>query len=114
MSRTFENQDLTGAVFRQVNLQGAKFDDVNLQGAAIRNANLSNLAIEDAFVRGMTVFGFDVGALIEAELDRRDPERLRLRMVDRHDPESVRAVMARLDNVRAAFRERLSAAAPLC
>jgi len=112
MSETFENRDLSGAVFRGVNLQGAVFDDVNLAGVTINNANLGGLTIENSGIRGMTIFGFRVHELIEAELDRRDPERMRLRMADRHDPEIVQAVMARLDEVRGAFRETLRAADP--
>jgi hypothetical protein len=83
------------------------FDDVNLERASIRNANMRNFSIENAFIEGMTVFGFRVDQLIEAELDRRDPERVRLRMSDPHDPAKVRASMARLDEVRAGFCETL-------
>jgi hypothetical protein len=111
MSETFENQNLGGAVFRNVNLGGAIFDDVNLAGATINSANLGGVRIENAGIRGMTIFGIRVDELIEAELDRRDPERARLRMKDRHDPETVRAVMARLDEVRAGFGVTLRAAA---
>ena len=112
MSETFENRDLSGAEFRHTNLRGATFRDVNLESAVIHNANLKDLAIEDAYIKGLSVFGFDVEELIGAELDRRDPEWVRLRMADRHDPKIVRAVMARLDQVRDVFRETLRAAKP--
>lgn len=103
MNETFENRDLAGAVFRNVNLYKAIFDDVNLGEATIRNANLRNVSIADANVQGLTIFGIRIDRLIEAELDRLDPERVRLRMADPHDPESVRAVMGRLDEVRSQF-----------
>ena len=123
MGETFEDRDLSGSVFRNtrlahsifdavdlgevtlhnVNLGFARFDDVNLGGAVIRNANLGGLKIEDAFIGGMTVFGFHVDELIEAELDRCDPERARLRMADLYSPECVRQVLHRLDEVRAGF-----------
>lgn len=109
MSQTFEHCDMAGSVFRDVNLGGAVFEDVNLAGATIRNANLEGMRIEDANIDGLTVFGFRVDALIEAELDRRDPERARLKMRDPYDPEAVREVMARLEELRAAFRQRLRA-----
>lgn len=110
MGEIFENRDLTGAVFRNANLQAAVFNDVNLADANIRNASVANLSIGNCYIKGMTVEGFRVDEMIEAELDRRDPERARLRMSDPHDPECVRAVMARLDEVRAEFCEMLRAA----
>jgi hypothetical protein len=91
-------------LFRAVNLQRAVFDDVNLAEVRIRNGFLAGLSIEDSFVGGLTVNGFRVDLLIEAELDRRDPERIRLRMTDTADPECVRAVLNRLDVVREEFR----------
>lgn len=112
MSATFENRDLSGAVFRRVNLAGAVFDDVDLGGATIRGANLRGLTIEDSGIRGLTIFGIQVDELIEAELDRRDPVRVHLRMSDRHDPDTVRAVMVRLDEERSRFRCLLRSTIP--
>ena len=109
MSQIFEHCDMAGSVFRDVNLGGATFEDVNLAGATIRNANLEGLRIEDANIKGLTVFGFRVDELLQAELDRRDPERARLKMRDLCDPEAVREVMARVEELRAAFRQRLRA-----
>jgi uncharacterized protein YjbI with pentapeptide repeats len=109
VSETFENRDMAGAVFRNVNLHRATFDDVNLEGASIRIANLKDFSIDDAYIEGLTIYGLRVDQLVEAELDRRDPERLRLRMADPHDPDSVLAVMKRLDEVRGQFRQTLRA-----
>jgi hypothetical protein len=110
MGETFERRDLSGAVFRDVDLHKALFEDVNLGEATIRNAYLKDLSIEDAYIGGLTINGIRVDELIEAELDRRDPERVRLRMSDSHNPEEVRAVVERLDEVRARFSEALRAA----
>jgi hypothetical protein len=107
MNETFENQNLSGATFHNVNLQEARFEDVNLSGASICNANLEDFSIDDSYIKGLTIYGFDVYQLISDELDRRDPERVRLRMKDRHNPENVRQVMQRLDEVRHDFRELL-------
>jgi len=112
MNEKFENSDMSGVVFRNVNLARAEFDDVNLAEARIHNANLSNLTIEDAFIKGFTVSGFRIDQLIDAELDRRDPERVRLRMADCCDPECVRAVLQHLGEVRARFAEFLRDADP--
>jgi uncharacterized protein YjbI with pentapeptide repeats len=105
----FRDVNLSGATFEDVNLAGVTIRNANLAGAAIRDANLADLRIEDANIGGLTVFGFRIDELIEAELDRRDPERVRLRMRDLYDPEAVREVLARLEELRAAFRQRLRA-----
>jgi hypothetical protein len=119
MTEHYEDQKMAGAVFHRVdlgeatfddvNLYRARFDNVNLGDATIRNANLSNLVIEDAAINGLTIFGIRVDQLIEAELDRRDPERVRLRIDDPFDSAQVRRVMAHLDEVRADFYALLRA-----
>jgi hypothetical protein len=109
---TFENQDLAEAVFHNVNLQKAHFEDVNLSSATIRNATLENFSIDDSYIKGLTISGFDIHQLISDELDRRDPERVRLRMTDRYNPENVRIGMQRLDEVRQAFHQALLATNP--
>ena len=109
MDEIFKNRDLARAVFRNVNLHKAVFDDVNLGEATIRNANLKDVSIADANIEGLTILGIRVDRFIEAELDRRDPERVKLRIVNPHDPESVRAVMNRLDDVRSQFFDALRA-----
>jgi hypothetical protein len=113
MNETFENCNMAGTVFHNVNLEGAVFDDVNLAGARIHNANLGNFTIEDAYIKGLTIFGFRVDQLIEAELDRRDPERARLRMADCFDPECVRVVLDHLCEVRAGFSAFLRSTDPV-
>ena len=112
MGERFENRDMAGTLFHNVNLYGTTFDDVNLENARIYNANLRNMTIDDANIAGLTIFGMRVDQLIEAEFDRRDPERARLRMRDVFNPEEVRRVLARLDEVRAEFYTRLRATPP--
>ncbi len=124
MTEIFEYRNLSGATFRHLNLAGAVFDDVNLGEAlfsnvnlgqaTIREANLAGLRIESCAIRGLMVHGIDIYPLIEAELDRRDPQRAALRMSDPFDPTSVGQVMARLDDLRARFRQTLYAADPAC
>lgn len=122
MVKRFEGHDLTHSTFRRVNLEGAIFEDanlgqatfsnVNMGQAVIQDANLSGLTIESAAIEGLTIFGIRVDRLIEQELDRRDPARAALRMADIFNPTAARRVMARLDNLRAAFRETLRATPP--
>lgn len=109
MNERFERMNMAGAVFRDVNLAKAEFDDVNLGEAVIHNANLSNLSIDDANIQGLTIFGFRIDELISAEMDRRDPMRIELRMRSCYDPASLQAVMARLDEFRANFIDSLYA-----
>jgi hypothetical protein len=80
---------MANVVFHNINLHRAVFDDVNLGEATIHNANLGGLTVDDAYIKGLTIFGFHIDELIEAELDRRDPVRLLLRMADRYDPACV-------------------------
>jgi hypothetical protein len=109
---TFQRVDLGSARFEDVNLHQATFENVNLSEVTIRNADLTGLRIEEARIRGLTIFGISISELIEAEFDRRDPERGRLRIDDIFDPEEVHRVMARLELVREEFTSLLRAAAP--
>jgi uncharacterized damage-inducible protein DinB len=108
MGRKFENENLEGSMFRCVNLHQATFEDVNLGDAKISNANLAGVSIDNANLLGMTIFGIRIDHLIDSELDRRDPERAKLRMKDIHSPEEVRRVIHKLDEVRGNLRTTLS------
>lgn len=112
MNERYENRDMAGTLFHNVNLHKATFDDVNMEGVQIRNANLKNMTINDANIAGLTIFGMRIDQLIGAELDRRDPERTRLRMSDISDPEEVRRVLVHLDELRVEFYARLRATPP--
>jgi uncharacterized damage-inducible protein DinB len=73
--------DLTSASFELVYLRDASFASVDLSGARIRNSAIKDVVI-DGEVESLTINGIDVVPLIEAELDRRHPERLKLRPTD--------------------------------
>ncbi len=77
----FHHVDLAGATFEQVSLTGARFNDVDLSGVKIRGALLRDVDIGGELA-DLRVNGIDVGPLIEAELDRRHPERAKLRPTD--------------------------------
>jgi hypothetical protein len=109
MKEQFTHVDMAGTEFHDVNLRGAVFDDVNLAGAHIHNASLANVVIEDAHIVGLTIFGIDISKLIEAEFDRRDPQRVTLRAIDIYDPDQIRGVFAELDGVRTQFTSLLRA-----
>jgi DinB superfamily/Pentapeptide repeats (8 copies) len=77
----FEHVDLTGASFRMVDLVEARFRAVDLSGAVVRGAEASRLELSGDF-ESLLVNGVDVVPLVEAELERRHPERARLRPSD--------------------------------
>jgi hypothetical protein len=64
-----------------VGLAGARFQDVDLRGAVLRGVELVDVDISGD-IENVTINGVDVGPLIEAELDRRDPDRVRMRPTD--------------------------------
>lgn len=74
----FHDVDLSGAEFRAVRLAGAVFHGVDLTGARIRGADPIDVEVTGE-VRNLTVNGVDVVPLVEAELDRRDPDRVKMR-----------------------------------
>ncbi|MFI6826759.1 DinB family protein [Kribbella sp. NPDC050241] len=77
----FEELSLRDAVFHDVDLAGARFDNVNLSGATIRGARLVDVSL-DGDIRGLRVWGVDVVPLIDAELNRRQPGREKMRPTD--------------------------------
>ena len=77
----FENVDLSGAIFEMVGFRGTRFRNVDLRGATIRGALVLDVEISGD-VENLRINGVDVAPLIEAELDRRHPERAKLRPTD--------------------------------
>jgi len=67
--------------FNGDNLSGARFRNVDLTDAKIRGATLVNVDI-NGYLDNLRINDVDVGPLIEAELDRRYPERTKLRPSD--------------------------------
>lgn len=87
----FEHVDLTGSRFDRVDLTRSSFSMVDLADVDIRDTALSRVRMRgvelmDVDVSGellrVTVNGIDIGPLVEAELDRRHPERAKLRPTD--------------------------------
>ncbi|MGC3862070.1 DinB family protein [Micromonospora chersina] len=77
----FECVDLSGAEFHTVDLSGARFRGVDLSGVTMRGVDLVGVDIHGE-IENLTINGVDVGPLVEAELDRRYPERSRMRPTD--------------------------------
>ena len=97
----FQLVDLSDASFEQVMFRGARFRSVNLSDATIEHATFKDARFRDVDLRGLRIHGaylvdveisgeviglrvngVDVGPLVEAELDRRYPERTKLPATD--------------------------------
>ena len=77
----FEDVDLTRARFHLVDLAGADFREVNLAGARIRGALLVDMDLSGK-ISNLRVNGVDVVPLVEAELNRRYPDRVKMTPAD--------------------------------
>ena len=111
----FREQDLTGARFERMSLRGATFTRVSLSDARMRSVDLSGAQIRGALFNGsrmrgvelvdveitgelqnVVVNGVDITPLVEAELDRRMPERAKMRP---DDPDGYREAWAILERL---------------
>jgi hypothetical protein len=77
----FESVDMSGAVFRDVDLSGARIDHTDLTGVRMRGVEIVDVDITGE-IWNLTINGVDVGPLVSAELDRRDPDRPKMRPTD--------------------------------
>ena len=87
----FERVHLRGATFKQVHFNGARLHDVDLSGLDVRDAYLDKVRLRDVELVDVdisgelgrvVVNGVEVGPLVEAELNRRMPERAKMRPDD--------------------------------
>ena len=74
----FEHVDLSGAQLRAVNLTGARLRAVDLTGVVMRNVELAGADIHGE-IGNLTINGVNIGPLVDAELDRRYPDRAKMR-----------------------------------
>jgi DinB superfamily/Pentapeptide repeats (8 copies) len=77
----FEHVDLTGAEFRAVDLSHARLRGVDLNGIVMRGVELVDTRI-DGEIQNLVINGVDVAPLVNAELDRRYPDRAKMRPTD--------------------------------
>ena len=73
----FSGADLTGSRFTDVNLSDARFRSLLLSGATFRGVFAERLEL-DGEIQRLLVNGVDVMPLVEAELNRRDPDRAKM------------------------------------
>jgi DinB superfamily/Pentapeptide repeats (8 copies) len=77
----FERTDMTGVEFHAVDMSGARFRAVDLTGAVMRGVDLVDVDIFGE-VHNLVINGVDVAPLIQAELDRRHPDLVKMRPAD--------------------------------
>jgi hypothetical protein len=101
----FREQDLAGARFERVSLKDARMHAVDLTGAQFRGvlfhrSRMRGVELCDVQITGelqnVVVNGVDIAPLIEAELNRRMPERALMRP---HDAEGCRTAWAILERL---------------
>ncbi len=103
MADTSGPDEHRGKTYTDLDMSGAEFREVNLAGARMRGVLLFNADIDGA-IDGLRINGVEVTPLIEAELDRRHPERTRLR------PATVAAAGEAVDVVEAMWAETITGA----
>jgi hypothetical protein len=92
-----------GARFEVADLRGAWFTDCDLTGVTIRDGWLVDVSIS-GYVSNLTVNGVDVTGFVNAELDRRHPERVQFR--EGRSADDVRSLWSALEKLWAQAVER--------
>src|ERR1700742_5401974 len=77
----FYDQDLTGAHFDRVSLRAVQMKGVDLTGARMRGVELVDVEISGE-LQNVIVNGVDIAPLVDAELNRRMPDRAKMRPDD--------------------------------
>ena len=127
-AQDFTGQDLAGSSFRRVNLSGSRFREVHLTEALLHDVDLSGTRVRAAYLDGvrmtgvevpdleiygelgrLVVNGVDVVPLVEAELNRRMPERAQMSPTD---VAGFRDAFATLDRLWAGTVEKARALPP--
>lgn len=101
----FREQDLTGAHFERVSLRKATFTKVHLNDAVMHGVDFSGtrmrgVEMDDVEINGelrnVVVNGVDIAPLVDAELNRRMPERAKMRPGDSEGYREARKILERL------------------
>ena len=92
-----------GARFDVADLRGARFTDCDLSGVTIRDCWLTDVRIS-GYLSNVTVNGVDVTDFVNAELDRRHPERVQFR--EGRTADDVRALWDTIERLWAQAVER--------
>lgn len=77
----FQHEDLSESRFSDVDLRRSVFRGTDFFGSVMRGVYLGDVRI-DGEISNLVINGVDVAPLVEAELDRRDPRRPKMRPAD--------------------------------
>jgi hypothetical protein len=102
----FDRADLTGAQFFASDLSEARFHGVDMSRVTMRGVELVDVEI-DGEISNVTVNGVAIGPLVEAELDRRYPDRVKMRPDDPDGFREAWAILGRLWDQTVARARRL-------
>jgi hypothetical protein len=97
------SEQFRGARFEAADLRGARFTDCDLTGVTIRDCWLVNVNIS-GYLSDVTVNGVDVTDFVNAELDRRHPERVQFR--EGQTADDVRAIWDTIERLWTQATER--------
>jgi hypothetical protein len=104
----FERVDLSGAQLIAVDLSDARFRGVDLNRIVMRGVEMVGVDINGE-IKDVTINGVDIGPLVEAELNRRYPDRARMRP---SDPAGFREAWDILERLWAGTVERAAGLEP--
>ncbi len=90
------NDAFRGATFMVADLAGARFVDCDMTGVKIVDAALVDVDVS-GYVERLVVNGVDVTDYVDAELDRRHPERVQLRQIE--DADGFRAMWDTVERI---------------
>ncbi len=102
---TFESVDLTGATFRRAYLNRVTFQNIDMIGTRILDVDLVDVEITGD-IRNVTVNGIEISGYVEAELDKQQPGRERMRPTD---PDGFREAWDLLEELWSGTVERARA-----
>jgi uncharacterized damage-inducible protein DinB len=105
----FDRVDLSGSEFRASDLTGSRFRGVGLSHVVMTGVELGHVDISGEILN-LTINGVDVGPLIEAELDRRDPDWAKMRPTDPAGFREAWTILERLWDQTVARARRLDPA----
>jgi uncharacterized damage-inducible protein DinB len=77
----FETVDLTGSQFRLVHLNDVQIRQADLHRVRMRGVELLDVEI-DGEMQNVVVNGIEIGPLVEAEMERRDPDYAKMKPKD--------------------------------
>src|SRR3954469_15708568 len=77
----FDTVDLTGSRFRLVHLNDVQIRQADLHRVRMRGVELLDVEI-DGEIQNVVVNGIEIGPLVDAEMERRDPDYAKMKPKD--------------------------------